>query len=216
MVNDWLAKPDVAGKCSVINVICKSRNDETALSRAAGVTERSVAADRIHIFLEAWFHLRPVARLKCAASRQIVFIPEGDQKWPLLFFPRRFARNSSPCNRPLLCLQTRRTACPPARRSTPPSTTRPTSLPRRRSITAPATSTICSTASVTACRCCRPPTPASPRCRSWSIPQSRSPTRFCRRPLAIRQNQSLCRRLTPAQLTPTCSAAPALLRLTPC
>ena len=33
---------------------------------------------------------------------------------------------------------------------------------------APVTSTISSTASATACRCCRPPTPASPRCRSWS------------------------------------------------
>ena len=28
-------------------------------------------------------------------------------------------------------------------------------------------------ASATACRCCKPPTPASPRCRSWSIPPSR-------------------------------------------
>ena len=54
------------------------------------------------------------------------------------------------------------------------------------SMTAPATSATCSTASATACRCCRPPTPASPRCRSWSIPPSRSPTRCCRRPPVIR------------------------------
>ena len=71
-------------------------------------------------------------------------------------------------------------------RSTRRSTTRPTSSPRRASTTAPATSTICSTASATACRFCRPPTPASPRCRSWSIPPSRSPTRCCRRPPVIR------------------------------
>ncbi len=51
---------------------------------------------------------------------------------------------------------------------------------RRRSTPAPATSTTCSTASATACRSCRPPTPASPRCRSWSTPRSRSPTRRCR------------------------------------
>ena len=50
----------------------------------------------------------------------------------------------------------------------------------RRSIRAPVTSTTCWTASATACRSCRPPTPASPRCRSWSIPPSRWPTRRCR------------------------------------
>ena len=31
-----------------------------------------------------------------------------------------------------------------------------------------------------ACRSCRPPTPASPRCRSWSTAPSRSPIRRCR------------------------------------
>ena len=61
------------------------------------------------------------------------------------------------------------------------------------STTAPATSTTCSTASATACRCCRPPTPASPRCRAWSTRPSRSPTRCCRRPPAIRPSRRLLR-----------------------
>ena len=74
----------------------------------------------------------------------------------------------------LLSLQDhRRAPCPPPRIVRPPvtrsirlSTIPPTSSPRRASTTVPATSTTCSTASVTACRCCRRPTRASPRCRS--------------------------------------------------
>ena len=75
----------------------------------------------------------------------------------------------------------------------------------RGSTTAPATSTICSTASATACRCCRPPTPASPRCRSWSIPPSRSPTRCCRRRSATRPS----RRVTSAANAGALDSQPA-------
>ena len=68
------------------------------------------------------------------------------------------------------------------------------SSPPPRSIAAPATSTIFSTASATACRSCRPPTPASPRCRSWSTPPSRSPTRRCRPRSATRPSRRSLRR----------------------
>ena len=78
------------------------------------------------------------------------------------------------------CSRPPRTISPRATRSTRRSTTRPAISPRRRSTTAPATSTTCWTASATACRCCRPPTPASPRCRAWSPTPSRLPTRCCR------------------------------------
>ena len=68
---------------------------------------------------------------------------------------------------PPTCSRPRRAVSPPARRSTARSTIRPTSSPPPVSMPAPATSAICSIASATACRCCsRPPTPASPRCRS--------------------------------------------------
>ena len=89
------------------------------------------------------------------------------------------ARTCSRCRAPPTCSRPRRPASPPERKSTARSTTRPTTSPRPGSMPAPATSAICSTASATACRCCRPPTPASPRCRSWSILPSRSPTRRC-------------------------------------
>ena len=67
--------------------------------------------------------------------------------------------------------------------------------------TAPATSTICSTASATACRCCRPPTPASPRCRSWSTAPSRSPTRRCRATVGYSAKSSVCVTITGATAT---------------
>ena len=89
------------------------------------------------------------------------------------------------------CSRPRRPALPPARRSTARSTIRPTSSPPPASMPAPATSATCSTASATACRSCRPPTPASPRCQSWSIPPSRSPTRRCSSPRATARRPAL-------------------------
>ena len=97
---------------------------------------------------------------------------------------RRSARTCSRCRIPRTCCRPRRPVSPVARRSTARSTIRPTSSPPPASTLAPATSATCSTASVTACRSCRPPTPASPRCRSLSIPPSRSPTRRCSSPRA--------------------------------
>ena len=75
--------------------------------------------------------------------------------------------------------------------------------------TAPATSAICSMASATACRCCRPPTPASPRCRAWSPAPSRSPTRCCRARSATRRSPTSPRPPSPARPPTTCSAPAA-------
>ena len=78
-------------------------------------------------------------------------------------------------------------------------------LHRSRLDAAPVTSTTCSTASATACRSCRLPTPASPRCRSWSIPRSRSPTRRCRPGSATPPSRTFPRP-SPARPRPTCAA----------
>ena len=102
-------------------------------------------------------------------------------------------------------LATTQNRLPRARRSTRPSITPPTSSPRSRSMRAPVTSTISSTVSATACRCCRPPTPASPRCRSWSTPPSRSPTRRCRARSATPPSRTSPPR-SPARPRPTCAA----------
>ena len=126
---------------------------------------------------------------KIGATTVPHFTPERYETCPVLFFRHRFARTCSPCSPPPNCCRPPRTVSPLARRSTRRSTTRPTSSPRPRSTTAPATSTICSTVSVTACRCCRPPTPASPRCRNWSTAPSRSAIRCCRRPSVTRPSR---------------------------
>ena len=148
-------------------------------------------------------------RQKRTASRQSCPNPEGYQICQALFSPQQFARIFSPCSRRLRCLRPPRMTSPPATRSTRRSTTRPTTSPRRASTTAPATSTTCSTASVTACRCCRLPTPASLRCRAWSIPPSRSPTRCCRRPPAIRLIRRIVRQQPSPAPRPTWLTAPA-------
>src|SRR6476620_1999256 len=144
--------------------------------------------------------------------------PEGYELCQVLFSRRRFARTFSRCSRLLICSRPRRIALPPARRSTRPSITPPTSSPLSRSIRAPVTSTISSTVSATACRCCRPPTPASPRCRSWSTPQSRWPTRPCRAPSATPPSRT-CPPPSPARQRTTCAtprATPARPRPPTC
>ena len=108
------------------------------------------------------------------------FTPERYEKCPVSSSPPRFARTCSRCSRPPNCSRPPRTTSPRATRSTPRSTIRPAISRRRLLTTAPATSTTCWTASATACRSCRPPTPASPRCRAWSPTPSRLPTRCCR------------------------------------
>src|SRR5579864_7880400 len=115
---------------------------------------------------------------------------------PTSLSPLQSARTCCLCRAPLLCLRPRRNVLPPARRSTAPSIIRPTSLLPPASMPAPATSPTCSTASATACRFCRPPTPASPRCPAWSIPPSRSPTRCCSSLLVIPPSRRLPRQPT--------------------
>ena len=152
--------------------------------------------DRIHFFLETWFQSEPSPDREVGIVARFNFTPERYETC-LSFSRLRFARTCSPSSPPPTCCRPPRIALRLATRSTRRSTTRPTSSPRRASTTAPATSTTCSTALATACRSCGPPTPASPRCRSWSIPQSRSPTRCCRLPPVIAPNPA-----SPAARTP--------------
>ena len=159
----------------------------------------------IHFFLETCFQSEPSPDRKVGARLAFNFTPERYETCPVLFSLPRFARTCFRCSRPPTCWRPRRTAFPPARRSTRPSIIRPTSSPRSRSMHAPVTSTVSSTVSATACRCCRPPTPASPRCRSWSIPRSRSPTRPCRARLVTPPSRTSPRR-SPAPPRPTCAA----------
>jgi len=99
--------------------------------------------------------------------------------------PRRFARTSSPCQ------STRRSplhhpgAVSPVAREVQLGPRQPHQLLHRAGPRQPRQrqSAICSTASAMACRSCRPPTPASPHCRNWSIPRSRSTSQVLQTPV---------------------------------